>query len=194
MRAKGYAVVGRQTELAALAQVNAQPIGKLLGLFNRSQMGYDTDRAATAEPSLVEMTGRAIDLLQRNTTGYLLIVEGNRIGDALDASLARKALQEARAFDDAIAIALDKVRALDPDLHDTTIVVTADHDHTLVMNGDAALIERTIEMRPGVLGVLRGYDRSDAGRGRRERAAVHDARLRHRREARARVRARRRRR
>lgn len=155
MRAKGYAVIGRQTELAALGQPGAQPIGKLLGLFHRSQMSFDIDRVTTTEPSLFEMTSRAIDLLQRNTTGYLLIVEGSRIGDALDASQARKALQDARMFDDTIAMALDKVRALDPDLHDTTIVVTADHDHTLVMNGDATLTERTIEMRPGVLGVLR---------------------------------------
>jgi len=157
MRAKGYAVIGQQSELAALAQLNAQPIGKLLGLFNRSQMGYDLDRVTTTEPGLVEMTSRAIDLLQRNPSGYLLIVEGGRIGDALDASQARKALQEGRAFDDAITTALDKVRALDPDLHDTTIVVTADHDHTLVMNGNATLAERTVEMRPGVIGVLRGY-------------------------------------
>ena len=157
MRAKGYAVIGRQSELAALAQPNAQPIGKLLGLFNRAQLGYDLDRVTTTEPGLAEMTSRAIDLLQRNTNGYLLIVEGSRIGDALDASLARKALQDGRAFDDAIALALDKVRALDPDLRNTTVIVTADHDHTLVMNGNAILAERTIEIRPGVLGLVRGY-------------------------------------
>ncbi len=158
MRAKGYAVVGRQSELAALAQPGAQPIGKLIGLFSRSQMGYDIDRAGTTEPSLAEMTGRSIDLLQRNATGYLLIVEGGRIGNALDASLARKALQDGRAFDDAIGTALDRLRSVDPDLRNTTIVVTANHDHTLVMNGNAMLAERTIEGRPGILGVVRGYN------------------------------------
>ena len=158
MRAKGYAVVGRQTELAAVNTVGGQPIGKLLGLFARSQMAYEIDRVATPEPSLGEMTGRAIDLLQRNAGGYLLIVEGGRIGDALDASLARKALQDGRAFDDAIAIALDRVRAFDPELRNTTIVVTADHDHTLVMTGNSTTTERTIETRPGILGVLRSYD------------------------------------
>lgn len=157
LRAKGYAVIGRQNELAALTQPGAQPVGKLLGLFNRSQMGFDVDRSTTTEPSLAEMTGRAIDLLQHNTTGYLLIVEGGRIGDALDASLARKALHDGRAFDDAITVALEKLRALDPDLRNSTLVVTANHDHTLVMNGDAALVERTVDARPGVLGVLRGY-------------------------------------
>ena len=158
MRAKGYAVIGRQSELAAVLPSSAQPVGKLLGLFGRSQLTYDADRAGTTEPGLPEMTGRAIDLLQQGATGYLLIVEGGRIGDALDASLARKALQDGRAFDDAIKVALERVRLVDPDFRDTTIVVTANHDHTLVMNGNAALGERTVETRPGVLGVLRSYD------------------------------------
>ncbi len=156
MRAKGYAVIGRQNELAAATPANA-PIGRLLGLFSRSQMAFEADRVGTTEPSLAEMTGRAIDLLQRNATGYLLIVEGGRIGDALDAALVRKALQDGRAFDDALAVALDKVRALDPDLRNTTIVVTANHDHTLLMTGESTLVERTVEARPGILGVLRGY-------------------------------------
>ncbi len=191
MRAKGYSVIGRQTELAAMAATaigslagtptgtapgaikgginpntartsvsaagGAPPVGKLLGLFNRSGMSYEVDRLGSNEPGIVEMTTRAIQLLQRNPNGYLLVVAGGRIGDALDASLAKKALQDALAFDDAIAAALAKVRELDPDLINTTIVVTADHDHTLVMNGPAAPAGRTFEARPGVLGLLRSY-------------------------------------
>ena len=165
MRAKGYAVIARQSELtaAALSAQGSTPgqapaIDKLIGLFNRSQMSYDIDRLGTSEPSLAEMTGRAIELLERNPAGYLLIVEGHGIGDALDGSLARKALQDARAYDDAIKVAIDKLRGVDPDLRDTLLVATADHDQTLVMNGNAATVERTIEARPGVLGLLRSYD------------------------------------
>lgn len=172
MRAKGYAVITRRAELAAIsgaatpaatvpgarAAPAAPPVGRLLGLFNRSDMAYEADRLGTNEPSLAELTTRAIALLQRNPNGYLLIVEGGRIGEALQASLARKALQDGAAFDDAIAAALAKVRELDPDLASTTIVVTADHDQTLLMNGDSTLTGRTIEARPGVLGLLRGYD------------------------------------
>ena len=161
MRAKGYAVIGRQSELTAAAlsaQGSSQPIDKLIGLFARSQMRYDIDRIGTSEPSLAEMTGRAIELLERNPAGYLLIVEGHGIGDALDGSMARKALQDARAFDDAVKAAVDRVRTNDPDLRNTLLVATADHDHTLVMNGDSTLVDRTIEARPGVLGLLRRYD------------------------------------
>ncbi len=151
MRAKGYSVLARASELAA----TSEPVGKVLGLFATSAMGYEADRLGTQEPSLADMTLRAIELLQRNANGYLLIVEGGRIGDALDAGLGRKALQEGRAFDDAVAMALAKVKSLDPDLRNTTIVVTADHDHTLVLGGDAVLAGRTIEAHPGVLGVMK---------------------------------------
>ncbi len=163
LRAKGYTVITRRSELVALNRTGDQPVGKLIGLFASSQLAYEADRAAdaatTTDPSLAEMTGRALDVLMRNRdrNGYLLIVEGGRIGDALDASLVRKAVREGRAFDEAIGVALDRVRQLDPDLHDTTIVVTADHDHTLVMNGNTTRVDRTSEGRPGVLGVLHGY-------------------------------------
>ncbi len=161
MRAKGYAVIGRQGELSAAAQAaqgSSQPITKLLGLFNRSSLTYDIDRVGTSEPSLAEMTGRAIELLGRNPAGYVLIVEGHNIGQALDGSLARKALQEGRGFDDAVKLALERIRLADPDLRNTLVVVTADHDHTLVMNGNATYVERTVETRPGVLGLMRTYD------------------------------------
>jgi alkaline phosphatase len=155
LRAKGYAVISRKSELAA----TGPSLHKLIGLFAPSQLAYEADRAGTTEPSLAEMTGRAIDLLAHASgEGYVLIVEGGRIGNAFDASLARKGLQEGRAFDDAIAVALERIRELDPEFRNTTVVVTADHDHTLVMNGNATLAERTNEVRPGVLGLLHSYD------------------------------------
>lgn len=150
MRAKGYLVVNRQVELAAVKE----PYGKVVGLFAGSRMAYDADRLGGTEPSLTEMTVRAIDFLQRHPAGYVLVVEAGRIGEALDGSLARKAMVDAQAFDAAIAAALAKVRELDPDLRNSTIVVTADHDQTLMLNGNAASTGRTVETRPGVLGVL----------------------------------------
>ncbi len=150
LRAKGYAVIGRQNELAAIGPSTT----KLIGLFARGPMDFELDRASTPQPSLAEMTARAIDLLATGPKGYLLIVEGGRIGDALDGALARKALAEGRAFDDAVGAALERIRLRDPDLHDTTVVVTADHDHTMVLAGDNAATERTIESRAGVLGLV----------------------------------------
>ncbi len=155
LRAKGYAVIVRQSELVATGQ---PPVARMIGLFNRAQMSYEVDRLGTNEPSLADMTTRAIDLLQRNAGGYLLVVEGGRIGEAIDGSTLRRALGDAQAFDQAIAAALAKVRELDPDLRNTTLVVTADHDQTLVMNGDSVLTGRSVEARPGVLGIVHGVD------------------------------------
>ena len=131
--------------------------GKILSLFTSSHMAYDIDRDSTKEPSLAEMTSRSIDQLKANSRGFFLMVEGGRIDHALHETTARKALQDTVAFDDAIKVAIDKMRVIDPDLKNTLIVVTADHDHTLVLNGYSALTGKTTEANPGVLGLLRSY-------------------------------------
>lgn len=48
------------------------------GLFEYSNMQYGVDRAddAAGEPSIGEMTEKAIKILQRNPKGYFLFVEG----------------------------------------------------------------------------------------------------------------------
>ncbi|MBS0609425.1 MAG: alkaline phosphatase, partial [Proteobacteria bacterium] len=127
------------------------------GLFTSSHMAYDTDRDASKEPSLAEMTDTAIELLGKNGKGFFLMVEGGRIDHALHETTARKALQDTVAFDDAIQRALDKMQARDPGLKNTLIVVTADHDHTLVLNGYAARTGPTTASNPGVLGLLRSF-------------------------------------
>ena len=154
MTTKGYVFVNTQ---AGLAGVQPALTNKLFGLFNASHMNFDIDRTGTTEPSLAEMTTKALDILQRNDKGYFLMVEGGRIDQALHPTLARKALQDAKAFDDAIAAAIAKVRAVDPELKNTLIVVTADHDHTLVFNGYSAITGRTTDTNPGVLGLMRDY-------------------------------------
>jgi len=120
-------------------------------------MNFDLDRAGTTEPSLAEMTSKAIDVLQKNPKGYFLMVEGGRIDQALHPTLARKALQDAKAFDDTVAAVIAKVKAIDPEMKNTLIVVTADHDHTLVLNGYSALTGKTTDTNPGVLGLMRDF-------------------------------------
>ena len=120
-------------------------------------MSYDLDRDAGKEPSLAEMTSRAIDQLKSNNKGMFLMVEGGRIDHALHETTARKALQDTVAFDAAIKIAIDKMQVIDPGLKNTLIVATADHDHTLVLNGYAARTGKTTDASPGVLGLLRSY-------------------------------------
>jgi len=130
---------------------------KLLGIFTSSDMSYELDRSPQREPSLSEMTSKAIDVLSTRDKGFFLMVEGGRIDHALHASNAKRALTDGIAFDNALKTALEKMEALDPGLKNTLIVVTADHDHTLVINGYAERTGKTTHDHAGVLGLVRDY-------------------------------------
>ncbi|HHQ4521976.1 alkaline phosphatase [Aeromonas veronii] len=132
MKVQGYSYVTTQSELAKVTS------GKVLGLFSsKSHLDYELDRvakgAANTQPSLSEMTAKAIDLLSKNSQGYFLMVEGGRIDHALHGTNAKRSLTDAVALDEAVKTALGKV-----DLSNTLIVVTADHDHTMTINGYSA--------------------------------------------------------
>lgn len=152
MKAKNYTYVSSKAELDGVAPSDSN---KLVGLFTMDHMSYDLDRNPANEPSLAEMTGKAIDVLAKNQKGFFLMVEGGRIDHALHETTAKKALQDTIAFDDAVKNALDKMQAIDPGLKNTLIVVTADHDHTMVLNGYAKRTGPTSSSNPGVLGLLR---------------------------------------
>lgn len=108
----------------------------LLGLFESSHMEYEYDRPSDlgGEPSLKDMTVKAIQLLdaatRRRSSGYFLHVEGGRIDHAHHAGNAYRALTDAQELDEAIAAAAKIV-----DLRDTLIVVSADHSHVFNIAG-----------------------------------------------------------
>ncbi|MFC5836201.1 alkaline phosphatase [Aeromonas bestiarum] len=140
LTAQGYSYVTTQSDLAKISS------GKLLGLFSpKSHLDYELDRvakgAANTQPSLSEMTAKAIDLLSQNSQGYFLMVEGGRIDHALHGTNAKRSLTDAVALDEAVKTALGKV-----DLKDTLIVVTADHDHTMTINGYSAKGNKVLDL------------------------------------------------
>ena len=59
--------------------VDTENTDYLFGLFSRGHMSYEKDRNPATQPSLAEMTGKAIDVLQKNDNGFFLMVEGGRI-------------------------------------------------------------------------------------------------------------------
>jgi alkaline phosphatase len=134
MQARGYAYVDTGTKLAALDATGA---GKLLGLFSQSEMAYELDRVNQKldQPSLSQMTEKALDVLSRNDKGFFLMVEGGRIDHALHGSNAKRALEDTLAMDQAIDAALAYMQKKDPGLKNTLVVVTADHDHAIAFNG-----------------------------------------------------------
>ncbi len=112
--------------------VNVKSAPKLLGLFEPSHMKYEADRASDAagEPSLTEMTTKAIEILRQDKDGFFLMVEAGRIDHAHHAGNAARALNDAQVFSEAVAAA----DAMTDDA-DTLIIVTADHGHTLTFAG-----------------------------------------------------------
>ncbi|RMF66351.1 MAG: alkaline phosphatase [Alphaproteobacteria bacterium] len=124
------------TTARALAQFAPAPDSQLLGLFAPSHLAFDHDRRTRKldQPSLARMTEAAIRLLQARTAGrargFFLMVEGGRIDHAHHAGNAFRALDEGRAFAEAVARALALV-----DPADTLVLVTADHSHTLTIAG-----------------------------------------------------------
>lgn len=153
MKAKGYAYLGGR------AAFDARPANatKLFGLFGASHLSYELDRSPAAEPSLAEMSVAAVDVLAKNPRGFFLMVEGGRIDHALHETNAKRALHDTIAFDKAVGNVLDRLRKDDPQLANTLVVVTADHDHTMVLNGYAKRTGPTTAQEPGVLGVVRNY-------------------------------------
>lgn len=104
----------------------------LLGLFERSHMQYEADRAndPAGEPSLTEMTEKSIKMLQKNPNGFFLHVESGRIDHAHHGGNAKRALLDTVELSNAVRKAME----LTSD-SDTLIIVTADHSHVFTIAG-----------------------------------------------------------
>ncbi|XP_048397511.1 intestinal-type alkaline phosphatase 1-like [Stegostoma tigrinum] len=112
--------------------VNVKKTKYLMGLFEPKDMKYELNRNKTMDPSIVEMTDKAIRILQKNPKGFFLFVEGGRIDHGHHDGTAVQALNEAVKFDEAI----ERASHLTSDV-DTLTVVTADHSHMFAFGGKA---------------------------------------------------------
>lgn len=127
----------------------------MIGLFAQNHFAYEAARDPVKQPALAEMTAKAIDILATNPNGFFLMVEGGLIDHGLHATLAKRALQETVSYNAALKTALDKMNKIDPGLKNTLIVATADHDHTLLINGYSPRTGKTTPTNPGILGLVR---------------------------------------
>jgi alkaline phosphatase len=116
--ANGSQVVRSRDELMA---VRSSPV---LGLFAADHMSYEIDRDEDHQPSLAEMTLRAIELLEDDPDGFFLMVEGSRIDHAAHGNDAAAHLRDILAFDEAIQVGLEFARKNG----ETLIVSTSDHE------------------------------------------------------------------
>jgi alkaline phosphatase len=157
LQGHGYRVAKDAAGFEALAPSN-QPA---IALFAQDDLAYDAERDPVRQPSLAEMTRKAVSLLGARRSdkdsgqGFFLMVEGGLIDHALHATRAKRALQETAAFDAALKAAIEEMQKVDPGLKHTLIVATADHDHTLLINGYSPRSGKTTPDHPGVLGLVR---------------------------------------
>ncbi|XP_014093006.2 alkaline phosphatase [Bactrocera oleae] len=128
-----YAVVQNNGELNAL---HGESVDYVLGIFANGHLKYDheRDRSDAGMPSLRNMTVKALEVLKSKDKGFLLVVEGGMIDQAHHRGTARRALSEALALNEAVDAA---VQEMSDQLDETLIIVTADHSHSLTINGHA---------------------------------------------------------
>lgn len=96
---------------------------KVWALFADKELAYDVDRDDSKEPSLSEMTEKAISLLSKNENGFFLMVEGSKVDYAAHGNDIGGLLSEFNAFDKAVKVALDFARKDG----NTTVIVVPDH-------------------------------------------------------------------
>ena len=103
MRRNGYEIVRTKAELEGIPQWRRP---KLLGIFSEGEMAYaDEIAAGSDQPALADMTRRAIELLQWNTGGYLLIIDAGLMRTAARENLGERTLAETAELDQAVAVA-----------------------------------------------------------------------------------------
>jgi alkaline phosphatase len=91
----------------------------LLGLFHMGSLStFDP------EPSIAEMTQKAIDILSKDTAGFFLMVEGSQIDWGSHSNEPAYAIRQMLLFDQAIEVAMNF--ALTD--QNTLVIITADHE------------------------------------------------------------------
>lgn len=122
-RGLGWAVIETPAGLAAADRT------PLLGLFTAKHFAYriDVDAAGASsppQPTLAQMTARALDLLTAEGEPFVLVVEGGRIDHAAHDNDVASHLLEILDYDEAVGVALEFAEADGR----TLVVSVSDHE------------------------------------------------------------------
>jgi alkaline phosphatase len=125
-RNKGYQVAIQKEEME-----KALPGRPLLGVFSEDALPYALDHQSDKllmekVPTLASMTKKAIELMQNNSNGFVLQVEGGKVDWAAHANDASALLYDQIAFDEAIGVALEYAEKD----KDTLVIITTDHGNS----------------------------------------------------------------
>jgi len=123
--AKGYKVLNNVTDFNAFDATKTAGLDKVIGIYTNSHLTWEVDRDPAKEPSLAELTRKAINVLSENQKGFFVMVEGGRIDHAAHQHDAAGIIKDTLAFDDAIKVAYDFYLKHPKE---TLIIVAADHE------------------------------------------------------------------
>ncbi|MDR3194623.1 MAG: alkaline phosphatase [Tannerella sp.] len=121
LKANGYGIYKNDIE-----GMRSYTGDKMWALYNDRDMTYDLDRDASKEPSLEEMTRKAIEKLSRNENGFFLMVEGSKVDWAAHANDPAAMITDFLAFDRACGAALEFARQNG----ETVVVIVPDHGNS----------------------------------------------------------------
>ncbi len=131
----GYNYVTKRSEMLAVKQ------GKLWGAFSPTAMSKDMVKSVD-EPSLAEMTKKAIELMSKNKKGFFLMVEGSQVDWAAHANQTVGIVSEIKAFDNAVGEALKFAKSN----KDTLVIIASDHGNGGISIGDASTTKTYSEL------------------------------------------------
>lgn len=112
--------------VTTLSELNSIQDGKVWGMFGEEALSYDFDRDLNTEPSLADMTAKAIDILSDDQDGFFLMVEGSKIDWAAHANDPIGMISDVLAFDKAVGEALKFAKADG----NTLIIAATDHGNS----------------------------------------------------------------
>jgi alkaline phosphatase len=101
LRRKGYDIAHNKSEMENTPSWRAP---RLLGIFASGNLAFaDEIQSAGSQPALAEMVKTAIQLLQYNRKGYLLVVDCGLAGKTASQNDGERMLRELLALDEAVA-------------------------------------------------------------------------------------------
>ncbi len=118
LRGNGFDIVRARAELEA---VPAWRRPKLFGAFNNAELAFVNQvEERSQQPSLSDMVRRAIELLQYNAGGYLLVIDAGLMRKAAQENNAERTLGQTIELDHAVTVARNYAGAR------STIIVCGD--------------------------------------------------------------------
>jgi len=117
-----------------IAAMNTSKSSKLWGMFAPKDLSYEFDRDKSKQPSLADMTTKAVEVLSKDKDGFFLMVEGSKVDWAAHSNDPIGVISDILSFDAAVKVGMDYANSH----KDTVVIVTTDHGNGGLSMGAAS--------------------------------------------------------